>query len=151
MLSKNERCAAFGDRIAIAFFDRGRGTLACKCQVFGLDGEVGTGHQANQIDRVCGRPGFVEIVHTPNQTAFDVPPGAKIFDVQVAYSQNLWPAGEFRADDWPPLRPAIKGGTKERKRTEGHQAMFQIDIGMDEVDVTRGPLLKIGSGKNDIR
>ena len=108
-----------------------------------LDGQIGAGKEANQVNGVGGGPGFVEIVDAPDEAAFEVAPGAEILDVQITDGEDLGSAGEFGADDRPPLGPAVKGGAEERKSGESHVAVLEVDVRADELDVARGPLFEI--------
>ncbi len=57
----------------------------------GFGSQVRAYGEANQIVGVGHRVGFVKIVDTPDEAAFDVAPGAEILDMQIAHSQHLRP------------------------------------------------------------
>ena len=84
MLGQHERHAAAFEAPAIAFENRFRSLLRRDVQMIGGDGQMSAGGQANQVDRVGQPADFVEIVDAPDQPAFDVAPGAEVFDVQIA-------------------------------------------------------------------
>ena len=96
MLGKNERPAAPGQGIAIALLDDARGFLAGEGEVLFLDGQIGAGKEANQIHGIGGGPGFIEIIDAPDEPAFEVAPGAEIFDVQIADGEDLGCARRVR-------------------------------------------------------
>ena len=57
-------------------------------QVVAGDRQVSAGGEADEIEGVGCRKGFVEIVHAPDQAAFCVAPGAEVFDVQIADAED---------------------------------------------------------------
>ena len=67
-------------------------------QMRALDGQVRAGGQAHEIDGVREAPDFVEIIDAPNQAAFDVAPGAEVFDVQIADGQHGGPVDAIVAE-----------------------------------------------------
>src|SRR5262245_20110082 len=48
-----------------------------------LDCQAGADRQPHQVARVWDDAGFIKVVHTPDQTAFPVTPGAEVIHVQV--------------------------------------------------------------------
>src|ERR1700741_1322962 len=81
----------------------------------GLAGQVSAHSEANQVVCVRKRMSLVEVVDAPDEAAFGIAPGAEGFHVEVANGQHLRRSGQFRANLWPQLRPAIKSGTEKRK------------------------------------
>src|SRR5437899_7719268 len=77
-----------GSAIALTFFEDLCVLAARKAQVLPRDCQIGAGRQAYKIQGVRGGPGFIEVVHAPNQAAFLVPPRPEILDVQVADGEN---------------------------------------------------------------
>ena len=53
------------------------------------DSEMSADRQSDEIVGVRQRVGFIEIIHTPDQAPFGVPPCSEILDVQVAHCQHL--------------------------------------------------------------
>ena len=105
------------------------------------DGHVRAGRQAHQITGVRQPGGFVEIVHSPDQAAVGVAPGAEILHVQVAHRQRFGPRSEIAADLRPDLRPAIVGGAHERKQRRFHLGVLQFQIVGNQGDVGCEPRL----------
>src|SRR5437879_2714883 len=80
--------AACGQGIAVALFE-GLGSFATRhAEVLDRNCQIGAGRQAYKIQGVGSRPGFVEVIHAPNQTALLVAPCTEVFDVQVADSEH---------------------------------------------------------------
>src|SRR5712664_3403299 len=119
MFRQNEWRAAFRQRVAVTLLDCAAGLLSSDGEVLFFYRQIATGDQSNQVHGIGRRPSFVEIVDSPDEAPFKVAPRAKIFHVQVADSENLWRPGQLRADQRPPLSPAVKGGAKKRKRGLG--------------------------------
>ena len=150
MLGKNERSAALGQGIAKALLDDARGCFAAEREMLFLDRQIGAGKESNQVHGIGSGPRFIEIVHTPDEPAFEVAPSAEILDVQITNGQDLRCAREFGADDRPPLRPAIEGGAQEWKSRAGHVAVLEVDVGADEFDVPQGPFFEVRGGVDDV-
>ncbi len=55
----------------------------------GLRREMGAHRKANQIVGVGDGVGFIKVIDSPDQAAFDVAPGTKILHVQITDSQDL--------------------------------------------------------------
>src|SRR5271155_874386 len=72
--SQDEGAAFLLDAFAIAFEHGGANVLAFNRKPSGLDGEMRADCETHQIDGVGHRPGFVEIVDTPDEAAFEVAP-----------------------------------------------------------------------------
>ena len=121
-------------------------SLAAICEARFANGNVRAGGQAHQIDGIRQLVDFVEIVDAPDQAAFDVAPGAEIFDVQIADREHTRGASRIRADLGPELHPAIKRGAKERKHILRHGLMFALKIGGQQADVPGEPRFVRASG-----
>src|SRR5260221_12058460 len=106
-LRKHEWRAALCQRVPVALLDGPGSLFPSDRKVLLFDGQIATGDQANKVHRVRRRPGFVEIVDSPDQPALEVTPGAEVFDVQVAYGKNLRHPGQVWADHRQPLRPPV--------------------------------------------
>jgi len=50
---------------------------AAQAQVLLLDGQIGAGGEAGEVNRVSGGPGLVQVIDAPDEAAFEVAPGAK--------------------------------------------------------------------------
>ena len=74
-------------------------------QISRFSGQQRTGGQPDQVNGEGQHRGFVEIIHTPDQTAFHVPPGPEILDMQVADSQKSGSLGQCRTNCRPDLHP----------------------------------------------
>ena len=109
-------------------------------QLLGIDGEMRAGGQAHQIDGVGHAADFVEVVHAPDEPAFDVAPGAEILHVQIAHREQLGSIGAFRADLRIQLRPAIECGAEEREDRFPHQPVLERQIFRHDFQLMRQPL-----------
>src|SRR5690349_24976356 len=92
--------AACGQGIAVALFE-GLGSFATRhAEVLDRNRQIGAGRQAYKIQGVGGRPGFVEVIHAPNQTALLVAPCTEVFDVQVADRSEERRVGKESSSVW---------------------------------------------------
>ncbi len=85
---QDEGFAAGSEGVAITLFDGLGGGPPGKAEVFFTDGHIDAGGQADEVERVGRGPGFVEIVHAPDQASLFIAPRPEVFDVQIAYAQN---------------------------------------------------------------
>ncbi len=88
-LAEDESATLVIDGLAISFEQGVADIFAFERETSGLDGEVGADGEADQIDGVGHRPGFIKVIDSPDEAAFDVAPGAKVFDVEVANRENM--------------------------------------------------------------
>src|SRR5437660_6185249 len=116
MLRQDKGLAACGQGIAVAPFDGLGGFAARQAQLLTRNCQIRARGQAYKIQGVGSRPGFIEVVHAPNQAAFLVAPRTEVLDVEVADSQNGGGLCEVGADFGPKLNPAVKGSAKKRER-----------------------------------
>jgi hypothetical protein len=58
-------------------------------EVFRINGQIGACGQAHEIHGIGCGPGLIEIVDSPDQTAFDVPPGSKVLHMQIADREHV--------------------------------------------------------------
>jgi hypothetical protein len=107
--------AASRQRVAVALFDGFGGHAARQTQVFTRDGQIGAGGEPHEVQRVSAGPDFVQVVDAPDEPAFRIPPGSKVFDMQVADSEHLWRFCEAGTDLRPMLQPAVEGSAEEGK------------------------------------
>ena len=89
---------------------------------------MGANGETYQIDGVGHGPGFVEIVDAPDEAAFDVAPGSEIFDVEIAYGEDLRRAGEVGTDFRPELRPAVISGAEKHEDVRLHVGVFEAKV-----------------------
>ncbi len=143
------RRATFVHGIAIASFNRFARGSACHYKSFFSDRVIRAHQQPHQIRSIRRWPRFIEVVHSPDQPPFQVAPGAKIIHVQIANSQHLRSARQFRTNNWPQLRPTIKRRTHERENRIGHHAMLQNQIAAHNRNLLRLPPLQIQSSSKD--
>ena len=125
LLAQNEGTTLFLHAFAITFEQSAADVFAFEGKTSGLDGEMGADGETHQIDGVGHGPGFVEVVDSPDEAAFDVTPGAEVFDMKIADGENVRRLGEIRADLRPELRPAVVGGAKEGKSSAFMRACFR--------------------------
>src|SRR5436853_2844534 len=142
--------AAGGKEASINFMTSCGGVAARQAQVLPRDGQISAGRQAYKIQGVRGGPGFIEVVHAPNQAAFLVPPRPEILDVQVADGENGGSLREVGADFRPKLNPAVESGAKEREGSFGHVGMFQGNVLVNDGEAVREPALEVGCGFKDV-
>ena len=142
--------AAGGKEASINFMTSCGGVAARQAQVLPRDGQISAGRQAYKIQGVRGGPGFIEVVHAPNQAAFLVPPRPEILDVQVADGENGGSLREVGADFRPKLNPAVESGAKEREGSFGHVGMFQGNVLANDGEAVREPALEVGCGFKDV-
>jgi len=102
-------------------------------EVTGLGSEVGAHGETDKIVRVRERISLVEIVDTPDQSAFGVAPGAKVFHMQVANRQDLWRLGKIGADLGPNLCPAIVRSSKEWEDLGLHAGVLQAQVFLNDI------------------
>lgn len=114
-LAPHESATLFLDAFVIALKHGAADIFAFEGQVAGFNREMGANGEPHQIDGVSHRPGFVEVVDAPNQAALDVTPCPEVLNMKIAYRENAWSPRQFGTDLGPELRPAVVGGTKERK------------------------------------
>ena len=124
LFAKNEGAALFLHAFAVALEHGAADVFAFEGKASGLDGEVGADGQADQIDGVGHRPGFVEIIDAPDEAAFDVTPGAEVLDVEIADREDVRSFREVGTDLGPELRPAVVGGAEEGEKFRLHAGVF---------------------------
>ena len=93
--------------------------------------------------------GFVEVIDSPDQAALDVSPCTEIFNVKVAYCQNLRSLSQIRTDLRPYLCPAIVSGAQKGKDME-LMFVFEAKILLDDGRAVRQPILKVTSCLDDV-
>src|ERR1700722_11112321 len=86
---------------------------------------------------------LVKIVDAPDQPALDVPPGAEVFHVQVAYRQHMRGPGKFRTNLRPELRPAVVSSTQKGKDCHLHIRVLEPEIVVDQVGSMTQPVFKL--------
>jgi len=147
---KHESAAFLAHALAIAFEQGSADILPFEGETSGRGGEVGADGEADQIDGVGHGPGFVEIVDTPDEAAFDVAPGAEIFDVQIADGEHVRGLGEIGAELRPELRPAVVSGAEEHEDVGLHVGVFQAEVFLVDVSALGQPGFELAGGFDDV-
>src|SRR5207302_9385033 len=114
------------------------------------DRQQRTACQAHQVVRVRKGRSFIKVVHAPDETPFHIPPGAEVFDVQVAYGKNLGSLICVRTYIRPDLHPAVEGGAQKGKHSFRHPFVLQAQIGLDHRGMRLQPILVTRCGLDDI-
>src|SRR6476660_9044989 len=112
--------------------------------------EVCADGEANQVVRKRHGVGFVEIVDAPDEAAFNVPPGAEVFHMQIADRQHSGSLGKVRTNLWPELSPPVKRGTEERKYRQLRSGMLEAEVLLDERRAVGQPILKVAGCLDDV-
>src|SRR5256886_4404875 len=136
--------------VAVTLFDGICGFAARQAEVLGRNCQIGAGGEPYEVQGVGGRPGLIEIVHAPNQSAFLVAPRPEVLDVQVADGEHGRRFREVGANFWPKLNPAVESGAKEREGSFGHVGMFQGNVLANAGEAVREPALEVGCGFKDV-
>ena len=71
---------------------------------------------------------FIEIVDTPDQSTLIVPPGTKIFDVDVTNREHRRRLRVLRKQCLDPLRPSKEGRAEEDECINGHLIVLIFEI-----------------------
>src|SRR5579871_6393328 len=101
-------------------------------QVAGVDRQMRTRGQANQIAGVGHPLSFVKVVDTPHKASVAVAPRAEIFYMQVAYGQGFGRGLMIGAKGGPGLRPAEESGAEKSEGSLAHQRVLAAHVGRDE-------------------
>ena len=101
IFAEDERPSFLTQAVAIAVKDCIADVAAFDGEASDFGGEVGADGEANQIDGIGHGPGFIEIVDTPDEAAFDVAPGAEVLDMKVADGEHARGLGEIGTYLWP--------------------------------------------------
>jgi hypothetical protein len=144
--SEDEGAAFFLEGFAIALEHGGADILALERETSGLDGEMGADGEAHQIDGEGHGPGFVEIVDTPDEAAFEVAPGAEIFYVKVADGEDARGIGKFGANLRPDLRPAVVGGAEEHEDVRLHVGVLEAKVSWVDTSALSQPGFELPGG-----
>ena len=111
---------------------------------------MGTDGQAHQIDGVGHGPSFIEVVDTPDEAAFDVAPGAEIFDVEIADGEHVRGVGEVGTDLRPELRPAVVGGAEKHEDIRLHVGVFEAEVFLVDAGALGQPGFELAGGFDDV-
>jgi len=144
--SQHERATFFLQAFAIAFEHGAANVLAFEGETSGFDGQMGADGEPHQVDGVSHGPGFVEIVDAPYESAFDVAPGAEIFDMKIADGEDLRGAGEIGTDLRPELRPAVISGAKKHEDVRLHVGVFETEVLLVNLGVVGQPGFELAGG-----
>ena len=146
LFAQHEGASLFAHGIAIAFEQGTANVLAFEGEASGLGGQMSTDGEADQVDGVGHGPGFVEIVDTPDESAFDVAPGAEIFDVKISDGEDLRGAGKVGTDLRPELRPAVISGAEEQEDVRLHVGVFEAEVLLVDLRVVGQPGFELAGG-----
>jgi hypothetical protein len=119
-------------------------------QVTCLSGEMGTDCKTDDVVRVGERVGFVKVVDSPNETAFDVTPRAEILDVEIANREYTRCLIQLSTDLWPNLRPTIVGGAEKTERVRIHGGVLEIQVFLQDPNMTAKPCFEAAGGFDDV-
>ncbi|HEU0016896.1 MAG TPA: hypothetical protein VFQ31_00830 [Methyloceanibacter sp.] len=140
-LFEHERLAAGVERCGIAFEYRCRSGIVVDGKSVLALGEDGARDQPHEIDRIGHAGDFIEIVDTPDQPAFGVPPRAEILDMQIADREHAGGLGKIRHSLLPQRRPAIEGPAQKDEDRVPHKLVFQLDVSLDNIEALAEPAL----------
>src|SRR5262252_3952671 len=132
MLRQDKWLATGVERRDISIENRPASSRPGKMKMVAINGQMGAGGQAHQVDCVGQAADLVEIIHTPDQAALAVAPGSEIFHVQISHAEQLRSVHQACADARKKLRPAIKRSAKKTERTLRHQTVLESQIAADE-------------------
>lgn len=150
LLSQDKRQAALAHTVAIAFKNRIADIGSLQGEMAGLSGEVSADGQAYKVVGVGERMSFVKIVDTPDQAAFGVAPGAKIFNVEIADGEYVRCLREIGTDLRPDLCPAVVRGSQKGKDSLFHAGVLQAEIFFDQIGAEGQPFFEAVGGFDDI-
>ena len=150
LLPQHEGAPLVAQAFAITVEQRVANVFALEWKASGLDGKMSADGKPHQIDGVDHGPGFVEVIHSPDETAFDVAPSAEIFHMKIADGENVRGLGEIRTDLRPELRPAVAGGAKERKEFRLHASVLETKVFLVEMSALGQPFFEIAGGFDDV-
>src|SRR5579862_1127585 len=130
----------------IARENRCTDSLPLKIETARLNREMRADGEANEVDGVSHRPGFIEIVDAPNKPAFDIAPGAKVFYMEIADREHFGSLRQIGTDLRPELCPAIVSGAKKRKQLRLHPFMLEAKIFFFQAGAQSQPFFKAARG-----
>src|SRR5215471_2362110 len=132
MLRQDKWLATGVERRDISIENRPASSRPGKMEMVAINGQMGAGGQAHQVDCIGQAADLVEIIHAPDQAALAVAPGTEILHVQISHAEQLRRVHQARADARKKLRPAIKRAAKKAERALGHQTVLESQISADE-------------------
>lgn len=150
ILTQNEWPAFFTQTLLVALENGVADVGAFDGETSGLGSEMGADRKPYQIDGISHRRSLIEVIDTPDEAAFDVAPGAKVFDMEIADGEQARRPGQVRAYFRPELHPTIKGGAEEAKKITPHGGVFQAEISFVDLRPQGKPLLELARGFNDV-
>ncbi len=150
LLAEDEGATFFAHAFVIAIEQGVANVLALEGEASGLDGEMGADGEAHQIDGVRHRPGFVKVVDAPDKAAFDVPPGAEVFHVQIADRERARSLGEIGANLRPELRPAVVSGAQKHEQVSLHVGVFQAKVFLVDGSAQSEPVFEQAGSFDDV-
>src|SRR4029078_6512891 len=80
-----------------------------------LDCQERAGREPDKVLRVRQPARLVDVVDAPDESSFDVAPGAEVLDVQIADGQHRRGISHLGADGGPLLDPAIERHAQEQE------------------------------------
>ena len=124
VFAEHESAALCPHAFDVTFEDSATNVFTFEGKASGLSGEMSADGQTYQVDDIGHRPGFIKIVDSPDEAAFNVAPGAEIFNVKIANGKDVRSFREVGTDLGPNLRPAVKGGAEEGEEIVAHARVF---------------------------
>src|SRR5207249_2373600 len=97
LIVKYERLAAGLNGILITFYNCGAGLMMTDREMVRIDRQERARRKANEIEGIRQWISLVEVVHSPDQSSFFVPPCAEVFDMKVSDRQYDWRGGSVLA------------------------------------------------------
>jgi hypothetical protein len=150
LLAKDEGTSLFAQAFTIAAKNGVADIGAFDWKASGLGGEVGADGEAHLIDSVSRGPGFIEVVDSPDEAAFNVSPGPEVLDMEIANGENAWGMGEIRTDLRPDLRPTVKRSAEKHEEVRLHIRVFKAEILLIDMSALGQPGFKLARGLDDV-
>src|SRR5579862_2730327 len=138
------------ETLAIALKNCVADVLLFKRQATRFDCEMSADRQAHEVDGICHGPSFIEVVDAPNQAAFEVAPGAEIFDVQIADCKHMRGFGKVGQDFRPELYPAVISSAEKGKEFGLHALMLEAKIRLLNACMVAEPSFELARGFDDV-
>src|ERR1035441_2167622 len=116
----------------------------------GIDDDLQTCGQTDEVVWVGQGVRLIEIVDTPTEAALCIPPGSKTIDMKIPYRKNLRCVTQLCTDRRPELSPPVEGTPQELEWAFLHLLVFRSKIGRDDRSTTAHPSLVIGGRAFDV-
>lgn len=150
LLAQHEGATSFAQAFVITTEQSVADIFSFEGKTSDVDSEMSTNGETHQIDGVGHRPRFVKVIHSPDEPAFDITPGAEVLDMKITHGENMRRPGEIRTDLRPELRPPVVGGAKERKDLRLHAGVLKTKVFLIDMSALGQPLFEIACGFDDV-